>query len=58
MRNRLWVCDPVQLVIELECGNVAVGAVCFDEWLNEVIQQSILSVAVREEVRNREVCAV
>jgi hypothetical protein len=58
MLGGLWVRDPVQLVVELEGRNVAVRAVGLYEWLDEVIQQGILSVAVREEVRDGEVGAV
>jgi hypothetical protein len=58
MLGGLWVRDPVQLVVELEGRNVAVRAVGLYEWLDEVIQQGILSVAVREEVCNGEVGAV
>jgi hypothetical protein len=58
MLGGLWVRDPVQLVVELEGRNVGVRAVGLYEWLDEVIQQGILSVAVREEVRDGEVGAV
>lgn len=41
MLDILWVHDAVQLVVELESGDVAVRALCYIEWIFKVIKQGV-----------------